>query len=88
MKFAHFSHVWGKPGMTPHQRYEELWRELQLCDRLEYDYSFCVARSHKRDVAFAHRHPVPRSTLSPYTMRTITLEPPYCGGGALRLSPR
>ena len=26
MKFAHFSHVWGKPGMTPHQRYEELWR--------------------------------------------------------------
>jgi len=30
MKFAHFSHIWAKPGMTPHQRYEELWRELQL----------------------------------------------------------
>ena len=28
MKFAHFSHIWNKPGMTPHQRYEELWREL------------------------------------------------------------
>ncbi|MGE0565215.1 MAG: LLM class flavin-dependent oxidoreductase [Pseudolabrys sp.] len=42
MKFAHFSHVWAKPGMTPHQRYEELWRELQLCDDLGFDYSFCV----------------------------------------------
>jgi len=30
MKFAHFSHIWGKPGMTPHRRYEELWRELAL----------------------------------------------------------
>ena len=29
MKFAHFSHIWAKPGMTPHQRYEELWRELK-----------------------------------------------------------
>ena len=28
MKFAHFSHIWAKPGMTPHQRYEQLWREL------------------------------------------------------------
>lgn len=42
MKFAHFSHVWGKPDMTPHARYEELWRELELCDELGFDYSFCV----------------------------------------------
>lgn len=42
MYFAHFSHIWGKPGMTPHQRYEQLWRELQLCDDLRFDYSFCV----------------------------------------------
>lgn len=42
MQFAHFSHVWAKPGLTPHQRYEELWRELQLCDALGFDYSFCV----------------------------------------------
>ena len=42
MKFAHFSHIWAKPGMTPHQRYEELWRELQLCDELGFDYGFCV----------------------------------------------
>ncbi len=49
MKFAHFSHVWGKPGMTPHQRYEELWRELQLCDGLGYDYAFCVEHHFRPD---------------------------------------
>ena len=42
MKFAHFSHVWGKPNMTAHARYEELWRELRLCDELGFDFSFCV----------------------------------------------
>ena len=29
MQFAHFSHIWCKPEMTPHQRYEELWDELK-----------------------------------------------------------
>lgn len=42
MKFAHFAHVWTKPGMTPHERYEQLWRELMICDELEFDYGFCV----------------------------------------------
>ena len=42
MKFAHFSHVWGKTDMTPHQRYEQLWRELEVADVSGYDYSFCV----------------------------------------------
>ena len=42
MKFAHFAHVWGKPGMTPHDRYEQLWAELQLCDTLGFNYGFCV----------------------------------------------
>ena len=49
MKFAHFSHIWAKPDMTPHQRYEELWRELQLCDDLGYDYSFCVEHHFRPD---------------------------------------
>ena len=33
MKFAHFSHVWNKPGMTSSERYHQLWRVLiyQLC---------------------------------------------------------
>jgi len=42
MKFAHFAHVWGKAGLTPAERYKQLWRELQLCDELGFDYGFCV----------------------------------------------
>lgn len=42
MKFAHFSHVWGKAGMSPAERYGQLWRELQLCDTLGFDYCFSV----------------------------------------------
>jgi alkanesulfonate monooxygenase SsuD/methylene tetrahydromethanopterin reductase-like flavin-dependent oxidoreductase (luciferase family) len=42
MKFAHFAHVWGKKGMIPAERYAQLWRELQLCDELGFDYGFCV----------------------------------------------
>jgi alkanesulfonate monooxygenase SsuD/methylene tetrahydromethanopterin reductase-like flavin-dependent oxidoreductase (luciferase family) len=49
MKFAHFSHVWNKPGMTPHQRYEELWRELILCDEQGFDFSFCVEHHFRPD---------------------------------------
>ncbi|HEX5508905.1 MAG TPA: LLM class flavin-dependent oxidoreductase [Pseudolabrys sp.] len=49
MKFAHFSHVWAKPGMTPHERYEELWRELELCDELGFDYAFCVEHHFRPD---------------------------------------
>jgi len=49
VKFAHFSHVWCKPGMSPHQRYEELWRELQLCDEIGFDYAFCVEHHFRPD---------------------------------------
>ena len=49
MKFAHFSHIWAKPGMTPHQRYEELWHELQLCEELGFDYGFCVEHHFRPD---------------------------------------
>ncbi len=49
MKFAHFSHVWAKPGMTPHERYEQLWRELQLCDETGFDYAFCVEHHFRPD---------------------------------------
>lgn len=49
MHFAHFSHIWGKPGMTPHQRYEQLWRELQLCDGLGFEYAFCVEHHFRPD---------------------------------------
>src|SRR5581483_853173 len=49
MEFAHFSHVWAKPGMTPHQRYEQLWRELVLCDELGFEYAFCVEHHFRPD---------------------------------------
>ena len=49
MKFAHFSHVWAKPGLTPHERYEQLWRELQLCDETGFDYAFCVEHHFRPD---------------------------------------
>lgn len=42
MKFSSFSHVWNKPGMTAAERYEELWRELALCDEMGFDYGFAV----------------------------------------------
>jgi alkanesulfonate monooxygenase SsuD/methylene tetrahydromethanopterin reductase-like flavin-dependent oxidoreductase (luciferase family) len=42
MKFAHFSHVWNKPGMNAAQRYEQLWRELALADESDFDFGFCV----------------------------------------------
>src|SRR5258708_5517380 len=49
MKFAHFSHVWGKPNMTAHQRYEQLWRELEFCGGLGCEYSFCVEHHFRPD---------------------------------------
>src|SRR5436853_4829474 len=49
MQFAHFSHILAKPGMSPHQRYEELWRELALCDELGFDYGFCVEHHFRPD---------------------------------------
>jgi alkanesulfonate monooxygenase SsuD/methylene tetrahydromethanopterin reductase-like flavin-dependent oxidoreductase (luciferase family) len=42
MKFAHFSHVWNKPGMTAAARYHQLWRELALADEIGFDYGFSV----------------------------------------------
>ncbi len=49
MQFAHFAHIWRKPGMTPHRRYEQLWRELALCDDLGFDYGFCVEHHFRPD---------------------------------------
>jgi len=49
MKFAHFAHVWSKTGMTPAQRFQQLWRELELCDSLGFDYGFCVEHHFRPD---------------------------------------
>jgi alkanesulfonate monooxygenase SsuD/methylene tetrahydromethanopterin reductase-like flavin-dependent oxidoreductase (luciferase family) len=49
MKFAHFAHVWHKDGLTPGQRYQQLWRELQACDELGFDYGFVVEHHFRPD---------------------------------------
>jgi alkanesulfonate monooxygenase SsuD/methylene tetrahydromethanopterin reductase-like flavin-dependent oxidoreductase (luciferase family) len=49
MKFSHFTHIWAKPGMTPHQRYEQLWRELAVCDDTGFDHAFCVEHHFRPD---------------------------------------
>ena len=49
MKFAHFSHVWAKSGLTPGERYNQLWREIELCDKLKFDYAFCVEHHFRPD---------------------------------------
>lgn len=42
MKFAYFSHVWGRPGITPAQRFAELWDEVELAEEAGFDYAFSV----------------------------------------------
>ena len=42
MKFAHFSHIWRKPGMSPSERFNQLWREVEVADATGFDYGFAV----------------------------------------------
>jgi alkanesulfonate monooxygenase SsuD/methylene tetrahydromethanopterin reductase-like flavin-dependent oxidoreductase (luciferase family) len=42
MRFAYFSHVWGRPGSTPAQRFAELWDEVQTAEEAGFDYAFSV----------------------------------------------
>jgi len=42
VRFATFSHVWAKRGMSPAARFELLLRELELCDHVGFDYAFFV----------------------------------------------
>ena len=42
MEFAYFNHIWHKENMTPHERYNMLWRELELADDHKFDYAFSV----------------------------------------------
>jgi alkanesulfonate monooxygenase SsuD/methylene tetrahydromethanopterin reductase-like flavin-dependent oxidoreductase (luciferase family) len=42
MRFAYFSHVWGRPGMTPAQRFAELWDEVETAEESGFDYAFSV----------------------------------------------
>jgi alkanesulfonate monooxygenase SsuD/methylene tetrahydromethanopterin reductase-like flavin-dependent oxidoreductase (luciferase family) len=35
--------------MTPSERYKQLWRELELCDELGFDYAFAVEHHFRKD---------------------------------------
>lgn len=40
MEFGHFEQIFPRPGETAAERYSQLWRELELCDRIGFDYAF------------------------------------------------
>ena len=48
MKFAHFSQIFPRQGETAAERYEQLWRELVLCDELGFDYGFASVHHFER----------------------------------------
>ena len=35
--------------LAAQQRYDQLWRELKLCDELGFDHSFCVEHHFRHD---------------------------------------
>ena len=74
MKFAHFSHVWNKPGMTPAQRYEQLWRELALADKLGFDFGFTVEHHFNPQESWMPSPPVYCTAVAAHT-RQIRLGP-------------
>lgn len=48
MKFAHFAQIFPRDGETTAERYDQLWREVQLCDELGFDYGFSSVHHFER----------------------------------------
>ena len=40
MKFAHFTQTFPREGETAADRYDQMWRELELADQVDFDYGF------------------------------------------------
>ena len=40
MKFAHFTQTFPRDGQTAAERYDQLWRELELADEVNFDFGF------------------------------------------------
>ena len=40
MKFAHFTQTFPRPGETAADRFELIWRELELADEVDFDFGF------------------------------------------------
>ena len=50
MKFGHFAQIFPRPGETAAERYEQLWRELELAEDVGFDFGFASVHhfSHMR----------------------------------------
>ena len=80
MKFAHFSHVWNKPAMTAAERYDQLSRELAICDELGFDFALPSSIASILMKAGCLRHPF----IAPRPQRTRAA----CGSARWVLSRR
>lgn len=40
MKFAHFTQTFPREGETAAERYDQIWRELELADEVDFDFGF------------------------------------------------
>ena len=48
MKFAHFAQTLPRPGETAVERYDQLWRELELADEVNFDFGFASVHHFSR----------------------------------------
>ena len=48
MKFAHFTQTLPRPGETAVDRYDQLWRELELADEVNFDFGFASVHHFSR----------------------------------------
>jgi alkanesulfonate monooxygenase SsuD/methylene tetrahydromethanopterin reductase-like flavin-dependent oxidoreductase (luciferase family) len=54
MEFGYMTHIWRKPGISPAERFAQVWRGLEVADALPFDYGFVV-----------EHHASPHESLSP-----------------------
>ncbi len=48
MKFAHFTQTFPREGETAAERYDQIWRELELCDEVNFDFGFASVHHFSR----------------------------------------
>ena len=48
MKFAHMSQVLPRPGEPVTERFDQIWRELELADEVDFDYGFASVHHFSR----------------------------------------
>ena len=48
MKFAHFTQTFPREGETAAERYDQIWRELELADQVDFDFGFMATHHFSR----------------------------------------